>query len=190
MEGQNERRSHKLINRWAQLRIAAEVVLHAVLLVALIALLLFSPPFVTMFSDYSAEDHVAVARELVLLNASKWPLFVGLALFVGLVSVIFSHHIVGPAYQILRASSTLGERDLSVKVEFRKWDYLNELEDVFNQMTGRFRSDLSSIKQRQNEALKICRGLRSQSGSSEELAKLEQSLAAMGETLGSYTGLE
>ena len=79
----SERRTRKFINSWAQLSIAMEVVLHAILLVALIALILFAPPFVEMFSEYSAADHQAIAKELLHLNAGKWPLFLFLAVFIG-----------------------------------------------------------------------------------------------------------
>jgi hypothetical protein len=87
----HDKRTKKFIDRWTQILIGGQIVLHAVLLVGLLGLFLFADPFVTMFSRYTAEDHMAIAKELIALNLSKWPLFILLALFTGAVSVIFSH---------------------------------------------------------------------------------------------------
>src|SRR5262245_6523955 len=122
------RRSHKFIDRWAQIRIAGEVVLYAVTYLALVSMILFVPPFVTMFSSYSSDDHQAIAKELFYLNYTKWPLFLGLALFVGLASILFSHRIVGPGQQLQKGLHELTEGNFSFRLKLRKWDFLKELQ--------------------------------------------------------------
>ncbi len=140
-----ERRTHKFINQRMQIRIAGEVILHAVLLVALICLLLFAPPFVTMFSNYSIDDHQAIAKELFILNASKWPLFACLAIFLGFISILFSHHIAGPIYHVGRVTQELRARNLAARVRFRKWDYLSDLEIGFNGAIERWQEDMRFV---------------------------------------------
>jgi hypothetical protein len=182
----SNRRTHKFINSWAQLSIALEVILHAVLLVALIGLILFAPPFVEMFSQYSAEDHQAIARELVHLNAGKWPLFAFLAFFIGIVSILFSHHIVGPAYQLGRVLDRLKERDLDVAVKFRKWDYLSEVQDGFNQAVTCWREDIAAVGRQQREALSICREMKSGSASPRQLDEMETRLVEIEKVVQTY----
>ncbi len=184
----NERRKRKFINSWAQLSIAAEVVLHALLLLALISLLLFAPPFVTMLSDYSVEDHQAIAKDLFYLNASKWPLFVCLAIFIGFISVLFSHHLVGPAYKFQRALGELNERNLDLFVKLRKWDYFGEVENELNRHVVRLKDDMALILQHQQKAIELCRELKSRA-SPEKASQLEQELAAIAQVVQSYRGL-
>ncbi|MFH1018066.1 MAG: hypothetical protein V1798_07785 [Pseudomonadota bacterium] len=137
-----ERRTHKFINRNLQIRIAGEIILHSILFLALVCLLLFAPPFVTWFSNYSIDDHQAIAKELFILNASKWPLFLLLAIFLGIVSVLFSHHIAGPMYHVSRVIGELKARNLAARVRFRKWDYLSDLEAGFNESIAVWQEDV------------------------------------------------
>lgn len=181
----NERRKRKFINNWAQMSIAAETVVHALLFTGMIAVILFSPPFVTMFSDYSAEDHQAIARELFLLNYSKWPLFLGLAVFIGFTSVLFSHHISGAAYHLQRVLHQMNDRNLEVKVRLRRWDYLQELQEEINHLLSRLKTDLGSIQQENQKAIELCQNLKDR----DSAEVLKKHLAAMDEVLRSYNGV-
>ncbi len=185
----SERRTHKFINSWAQISIALEVVLHAILLVALIALILFAPPFVEMFSQYSAADHQAIAKELVQLNAGKWPLFVFLAIFIGVVSILFSHHIVGPAHQLNRVIGYLRDRKLDARLRFRKWDYLIDVQDGMNEVISAWSSDIQSIQESQKEALNLAKEIKGGSAGDGKAEQLEKKLQDIQKVLDSYKGL-
>ncbi|HLG18925.1 MAG TPA: hypothetical protein VI895_03795 [Bdellovibrionota bacterium] len=184
----NERRSRKFINSWAQVSMAAEIVLHALLLVALIALILFAWPFAGMLSPYSLEDHQAIAKELFLLNYSKWPLFVALAVFVGFVSILFTHHIVGPGYKFERALGELMERNLDVSITLRKWDYFREIQDGLNRVVTRWREDLGKVSRDQKKALSLIRDLRGKTLTAEKGEEIEQLLLSIGVITDSYKG--
>jgi len=183
-----ERRRKKFINSWAQLSIAAEVVLHSLLLLTLVALILFAPPFVTMFSDFSLEDHQAIAKELFFLNSAKWPLFAALALFVGLISILFSHHLVGPAFKFRRALGELSERNLVAIVKLRKWDYFQEVEEELNKHVARLKDDLEAIRSHQERASQTLRDAKGQLGS--KAGEIENELEAIRQVVRNYVGLK
>jgi hypothetical protein len=184
-----ERRTQKFINRSQQIRIAAEIVLHSILFLALVCLILFAPPFVRMFSDYSLDDHQAVAKELFILNATKWPLFLGLALFIGVVSILFSHHIAGPTYHVHRVISELKDRNLAVRVRFRKWDYLSELEAGFNQAIVLWQEDIQALSNATAGLSRIIRDAKAQLPP-EKAKELEKQLTEMETLLKAYRGTE
>lgn len=185
-----ERRKRKLISNWAQLLIAVEVVLHALLLVALISLFLFAEPFMTMFSDYSADDHTAIAKELFHLNASKWPLFILLAIFTGFVSVLFSHHIVGPIQQLTHVLKDLGDRKLSAKVKFRKSDYLMEIETQLNTAISRWKEDITLLKTQINRLKESLDRFRFSPKQKEKAEEIQETIASMNQVLRMYEDME
>ncbi len=185
----NERRRKKFINSWAQLSIAVEVVLHSLLLLSLISLLLFAPPFVTMMSHYSVADHQAVARDLWEMNISKWPLFLVLAVFVGFISVLFSHHIVGPGYKFEHILHELNERNLAQTVILRKWDYLVEVQGELNRHILQLREDLGKIRECSGNSLEVLADLRPKV-STEAAQQLEKQLSEISHILKAYRGIE
>lgn len=136
------RRRRVFIDSRVQLMIAFEVVLHSLLLPVMISFILFVPPFAGWFSKSTVEEHQGIAYLLWEMNAQKWPLFIALALFVGLVSVLFSHHLVGPAYRFRMTLQSLIDRDLTAVVRLRRHDYLCEMEAPFNELIAALRSDI------------------------------------------------
>lgn len=171
----HHKRTRKFIDRTTQMLIGGQVVLHSLLLVGLLALFLFAEPFVTMFSNYSSEDHMAIAKELILLNSAKWPLFLLLLLFTGTASIIFSHQIVGPIYKVNQTLTKLSQRQLNLNVKFRKTDYFKPLEAQLNHVLERWKGDITIVKQTVEE-------LKKNPGSQEKLAELEN-------LINSYEGL-
>lgn len=138
------RRKKKFIDSKAQLLIAFEIILHSLLFLVLLSFVLFVPPFASWFSNQSISEHQAIAYSLWQMNFSKWPLFIGLAMFVGLISILFSHHlVVGPSYRIRTVIGSLIERDLTKLLKLRRNDYLKEIEQPFNEMVHRLRTDIS-----------------------------------------------
>jgi methyl-accepting chemotaxis protein len=136
------RRRRVFIDSRAQLMIAFEVVLHSLLLPVMISFILFVPPFAGWFSRNTVEEHQGIAYLLWEMNLEKWPLFLGLAVFIGMVSILFSHHLVGPAYRFRVTLQSLTNRDLTAQVRLRKHDYLKEMEAPFNQLIGTMRADI------------------------------------------------
>ncbi len=183
-----ERRKRKWISSWPQFVIALEVILHALISCGLICVFLFVDPFITMFSEYSAQDHIAIAKELFYLNAGKWPLFLGLLVFVGAISVIFSHQIVGPIYKLRHVLFDLAKGKLDLNIRFRKWDFLSELETPLNQVITQWKSDLSSIRQHEEQALELLHQMARGTPSKEQLKELENSLIEIQTTLSRYKG--
>ena len=91
-----DQRKRKFVDLKTQALIALEVMLHALILPILIIIFLSIDPFSTMFSSHTAEEHFIAAKDLLTMNLGKWPLLILLILFVGFLSVVFSHHIAGP----------------------------------------------------------------------------------------------
>jgi hypothetical protein len=186
----HDKRTKKFIDRWTQFLIGGQIVLHSVLLLGLLALFLFADPFVTMFSTYSAEDHMAVAKELILLNSAKWPLFLLLLFFTGAVTVVFSHQIVGPVYKLSRIFAELTQRKLNTEARFRSTDYFQNLAGQLNQVIDRWRGDVNLVVECQKKAQSLVDELRKNPNSPEKVKDLEMVMASLSEIVRSYDGLE
>ncbi len=167
------RRRKKFIDSKAQLMIAVEIILHSLLLPIMLAFILFVPPFAGWFSDAPIEKHQEMAYALYDLNTDKWPLLIGIILFIGLVSILFSHHIVGPAYRFKEVLKKLINRDLTCQVRLRKNDYLKDIEDGFNNLILRLRTDIRLTKEKM---LQIQRDLDRLAGSAQSMSQNEKNL--------------
>lgn len=137
------RRKRVFIDSRAQLMMAVEVVLHSLLLLVMLSFILFVPPFAAWFSSFNVAEHQEIAYSLWTMNIGKWPLLIGVAVFIGLVSILFSHHLLGPAYRFRVTLQRLIERDLTARVQLRKNDYLKEMEGSFNDLIDTLRSDIT-----------------------------------------------
>lgn len=124
------------------------------------------------------EDHLAIAKDLFYLNIKKWPLFIGLAIFIGVVSILFSHHIVGPAYRFRKTLENLNERNLSSGIHFRKWDYFHDIQTELNRHIRCLREDVQNISEHHKKAMFLC--------GKQNTSEIEQELAAIGQILKGY----
>jgi len=162
----DNRRRKKIIDIRTQTLIAVEIMLHALLLPVLIIILVALDPFSTLFSDLSAQTHFVTAMDLLEINSGKWPLLILLLIFIGFMSVIFSHHIAGPSLKFKKVFSEISKKDFSQKVVLRKFDYLKEMGEEFNTMMDILKKDMISIKESNDEISKMA----------EECSTMDQSL--------------
>ena len=141
------KRKKKFIDFKTQSLIALEVMLHSLILPLLIYIFLAVDPFSTIFSSNSAETHYDAVRDLVNMNIAKVPIFVIILLFIGFLSIIFSHHIAGPAFRFVKALRAILEKDLTHTIVLRKWDYLQNVGTEFNIAISNLSSDLRTIQE-------------------------------------------
>lgn len=139
------KRKKKLIDFKTQSIIALEIMLHALILPIFIIVFLVVDPFSTLFSNRGAETHLRVAIELLKINAPKWPLLLLALLFIGVLSVIFSHHIAGPAFRFCKTFRAILEKDLTQRIKLRKWDYMKDVSQDFNMTLDNLNEELKTI---------------------------------------------
>ncbi len=142
----HDKRKRKVIDVPMQAQLAMEMLLHVFVFLALLILILYAEPFVAWFSPYPASTHQNTVESLMILNYPKWPLFVGIALIVGLVSVSFSHRIAGPFYKVNRMMEKYASRDLSEAMYLRKHDYFHSVVSVMNAFRSTVAGDLEGIR--------------------------------------------
>lgn len=141
-----DKRKKKIINWKVQSLIALEMMGHALIFPLLFLIFLTVDPFSTMGSSQTAEFHFRATKDFFILNANKWPFFVIIILFIGVTSIIFSHHIAGPSFRFLKTFKSLRSKDLTQRIKLRKWDYLQDLSMEFNSVLENLNNELKEIK--------------------------------------------
>ena len=141
-----DKRRKKIVDLKTQSLVAIEVMLHALIAPLLLIIFLSIAPFSTFLSKYTAEQHFNSMTDLFNMNASKWPLLVLILLFIGFLSIIFSHHIAGPSLRFRKEFKRIAKKDLTGKVTLRKFDYLKDLSQDYNSMLSSLSSELKTIQ--------------------------------------------
>jgi methyl-accepting chemotaxis protein len=153
---QKDQRRKKLVDFRLQLQIAVETVLQSLLLLISIGVIVYVPPFVEWLSNAPGQIpdekilyHQEVVKNLLLFNWTKWPMFILILALIGVLSIIFSHHLIGPLVKLRSHLKQLLSKDFSRELRFRKGDIhiFLEIQNQFNQLTGDFRSSLEAIRE-------------------------------------------
>ncbi len=140
------RRTRVVVSRGAQLRLAADMLLHVAVFAALIGVIVYVDPLTTLFSSIPASEHRAAVEKLIELNASSWPLFLIAFIVMVFFSFIWSNRVVGPVFRLKRTLESFSEGDFSGDVSFRKGDYHSELLPACRSLAGRVRGDVLKLR--------------------------------------------
>ncbi len=182
---QKDQRKKKLAESRLQLQIAVEVVLYSLLLPISIGVIVYVPPFVEWLSNAPGQTpdekilyHQEVVKNLFLFNWTKWPMLILILAFIGLLSIIFSHHIIGPLVKLRSHLKQLLSKDFSQELRFREGDIdmLMEIQNQFNQLTSDFRSSLEAIR-KEADALRKAK---------QNPGEIEERAAKIQEIIGKY----
>ena len=142
---QKDLRKKGLVDLRLQLEIAVETILLSLLLPISIGVIVYVPPFVEWLSNAPGQTpdekilyHQEVVKNFFLFNWTKWPMLILILAFIGLLSVIFSHQIIGPLVKLRSHLKQLLSKDFSRELRFREGDsdILMEIQNQFNQLTG------------------------------------------------------
>lgn len=174
-------RKSKLVDVNLQLLIAIEILLHSFMWFAFIIMIVYVAPLATMFSNLSLEAHQDAVGTLIEININKWPLLIIAAVLVALVTVLFSHRIVGPYFKVAKLMREYAGGDLRSQFYLRKHDYFQELTPIINNLVDRLNNDLGAARKELAELERQAQGLKDESAKrsiQERLAALQQALAA------------
>lgn len=83
-----------------------------------------------------AGDHAALFYKFVL---TIFGIVVAVTIFNVIIAILLSHRIAGPAYRLKQSMRQFGAGDLSVLINLREHDELQELKDEFNEMASSIR---------------------------------------------------
>jgi methyl-accepting chemotaxis protein len=181
------KRKTAIIDRKTQFLIALEVMLHALILPMMIFLFLAIDPFSTIFSNRSPEAHFEAVSQLVSMNIGKLPIFFLLILFVGLLSIVFSNHIAGPAFRFVKTMKAVLDKDLTDRIILRKWDYLKNVSSEMNLALDNLNKDLRDIKEAGHKISKAAQAIAAQkSGFPREAGEIEQDAKKISEIIDGY----
>ena len=105
-------------------------------------------PIMIRFDDMSLSmlEKGRLANEFISLHDRVWvPLLVILVLLV-IHSVLFSHRIAGPLYRFRNIFKAVGEGNLSLSANIRKYDYLTKEAECLDEMITSLRSRIQDIE--------------------------------------------
>ncbi len=181
------RRKRKITDMKTQTFIALEIMLHALLLPILLVIFIAIPPFSTLFSELSSDTHYLEAMKIMEINAGKWPIVILILLFIGFLSIIFSHHIAGPSLRFKKTFAAMLGKDFTQKIVLRRFDYLKEMCRDFNKTVETLSSELKSIKSANDEiSTLIDDAIKSSSADKQKLEEIQSKTKQISDIVDSY----
>jgi len=143
-------RKNYLINKPYQLGFSVFLILLIFIMVLIAVLFTHYMMLTTIINKVNQLGAMPTAKELVDLSL-KPLLFVIPMVFILfailLVYLIFlTHRTAGPLHQLKNAMGRVSQGDFSVRVKFRRADEIKDVEDSFNQMVEKLKSDKEKRK--------------------------------------------
>lgn len=124
------RRKHTFIDAPQQLKFSIDLLLHALILPLMVMVCFYVDPFASYLLKTDAEKSRAIVVAFLELCMTNWwiPLFV--LMVIGLISVLFSHKIVGPIYHLDDNLKKLMQGEKDVTFNLRQGDYFKEFSNT------------------------------------------------------------
>ena len=137
-----------LIDKKSQSKYIALVAAYLLSYILLLNLILYFPIFQTLSSKYaSLIEQENAAAMFFLLETNYLPGMLILMVFFCLHTLMVTHKFFGPIYRVKILLKQMSEGDFSMKCQFRKGDYLFDLQDSLNEMIGSLNNQLKKISQ-------------------------------------------
>lgn len=139
----NQRRRFPIVYRSHQYRFLTLTILYAASIVAVLYSALFLPDVVALQNpDLNPEVRRLAADKILTLHVRLWPAIIAMIAIIALHSFAVFHRFIGPIYRFKKTFESIGEGDLTARMNLRAKDFLVEEEGVFNEMmdmlSGRF----------------------------------------------------
>ncbi|GEM_PF-3649644 len=172
------RRKKKLINQEVQGRL----VFHSFIL-ALITLVIFAGVFLYISSEnlvisYNQGGLRVGKSALMLLSQlleSNWITMVVAAVLIVMLSILYTHRLVGPFYRYEKTMHALLDKNLDIHVMLRDKDEFRSLADDFNKFTAALSRDLAAID-----------GSSRAAATSDDVDRIRKHLQSISDVVGQY----
>jgi hypothetical protein len=124
------RRRHTFIDAFQQLRFCLDLLLHAMILPLLIFVCFYLEPFASYLLKTDGSKSRAIVLDFMNLCLVNWWITLFALFVLGLISILFSHKIVGPIHHLDLSLKRLiaGEKDVVLQV--RDGDYFKNFSNT------------------------------------------------------------
>jgi methyl-accepting chemotaxis protein len=152
----HDKRKKRFVNTRTQLLMSLEIMLHALVFPAVIIIFLLMDPMGSLLAkEQAAGTLMPLLKELGKALLPRWPWVLISIVFVGLISIVFTHHISGPAFRFIKAFRAVREKDLTDRIKLRKFDYLQDVSSEFNISLDNLNADIKTIKEASGKIVQI-----------------------------------
>lgn len=170
MRGKGKRRLFPVIDISLQYRFLAMILFYGAITVIFLAAFILVPDLAAISNEkLSFELRAAAAQRVLVLHSRLWPAIISLVCILGVHSFRVFLRLVGPLYRMRLVFKEVGQGNLSIRLRFRKRDYLLREMELFNEMMNTLGEKWRIIKALGEDGLK-------------SLASLEKSMAEMRES--------
>jgi methyl-accepting chemotaxis protein len=163
------RRKEYLVDKPLQQRFAVFLLLQMTIILLIIGLYAYLENSRFMQDVLSIKD-AFILQEKLHLNAQAFLLkilivLVLTAFVIMFFGLYFSHKIAGPVFKLKRYLKALGDGNFAEEIQFRRTDYLEELQIIVNRLVDKFRTrqreGLDAVEAMQEEAARLSASTRS-----------------------------
>jgi methyl-accepting chemotaxis protein len=147
MSSRNRRRHKIIVDRTLQFGLSLKILAAlAVYLLLFCVLVVFGPYVSTLLFGGTEADLISATRRIIGFTENLLiPLFL-VFVCLALHSLIITHRIAGPAFRMEQTLRSMEQGDLSLDVNLRDKDYLENIADAYNRMVRPLRQDLLQLR--------------------------------------------
>jgi hypothetical protein len=135
MKQRKRRRLFPIIYVSLQYRFLAMILFYGAITVIFMAVFLLVPDILAVSNEkLSMEMRAAAAQRVLALHSRLWPAIISLVCILAVHSSRLFLHVVGPLYRMGLVFKEVDQGNLSVRLKFRKRDYLHREAELFSKM--------------------------------------------------------
>lgn len=134
-----KKRRHIFINKKLQTKYVVQTIILLLIYTAFFISLLLAPYISSLLSGNPLQEQALVARLLLNMHNSSWPILAAMILLISLGTIFMTHRIAGPVYRIKKTLSEVAAGNLSTSIQLREKDDLKELSVNINDLIGDLR---------------------------------------------------
>ncbi len=157
------------------------VLFYGIITVVFMAIFLLVPDLVAVSNEkLSLELRAAAAQRVLATHYRLWPAIISLICIIGVHSSRVFLRIIGPLYRMRLVMKQIVQGNLSIRLRFRKRDYLHREAVLFNEMMKIFEEKWQIVQAIGQD------GLKSLSSLEESMAKEKEGRDSINQILRSY----
>lgn len=178
MQQRKRRRLFPIIYVSLQYRFLAMILFYGAVTIIFMAAFLLVPDILAVSNErLSLEMRAAAAQRVLALHSRLWPAIISLVCILGVHSSRVFLRIVGPLYRMNLVFKEVDQGKLSLRLKFRKRDYLHREAELFNKMMITLEEKWQAIQTIGEEGFKSLASLeKSTAGKREDRDSVEQIL--------------
>jgi len=150
-----QKRKQLFINKRMQTKYVVQTLILLLVYTAFFICLLLAPYISSVLSGIPLQDQAQIARMLMNMHNSSWPILAAMILLMSLGTIFMTHRIAGPVYRLKQILTDVSDGKLNVNLELREKDDLKDLAQHVNVLIDDLRGLVETL-QGNDASLKQC----------------------------------